>query len=58
MSRPTNIKLNTDEYNQGLNHHPFMVSLDRCDGICHTLDDLFGNKFFPSKTGEENFKRF
>ena len=29
MTRPTLTNLNTDEYNHGLRHYPFMVNLDR-----------------------------
>ena len=29
MTRPTLTNLNTDEYNQGLRYHPFMVNLAR-----------------------------
>ena len=40
ITRPTLIDLNPDEYNQGLCYYPFLVSLDRCNGSCNTLDDL------------------
>ena len=37
MTLPTVIVLNPDEYNQRLLYYPFIVSLDRCKGICGNL---------------------
>ena len=39
MTRPTLIGLNPDEYNQELCYYPFIVNLDRCNGICNILND-------------------
>ena len=38
MTIPTLIYLNMDKHNQGLPHLPFVVSLDRFNGICNTLN--------------------
>ena len=40
MTRSTLFAFNEDERNQGQRHHPFAVSLDRCNGSGRNLDDL------------------
>ena len=35
-----------------------MISLDRCNGICNTIDDPSTKMFIPSKTGGVNAKIF
>ena len=36
LARPT-LDLNSDE----LHYYPFIISLNRCNGSCNTLDDLW-----------------
>ena len=36
MAEPTPIDLNPFD----LNYYPFMISLDKCNGSCHVVDDL------------------
>ena len=50
MTRPTLIDLNPLE----LNYHLLMVSLDKCNGSCNAVDDLFTKKYAPSKTKNVN----
>ena len=35
-------------------YYSFMVSLNRCNGICNTLDDLSNGVFLPSKIEDVN----
>ena len=39
-TQPTIINLRPNEYSQGLHYYAFAVQLDRCVGICNTLNDL------------------
>ena len=45
MTRPTLIDLNPVE----VNFYPFMISLDKCNGICNTVDNLSMKICFPSE---------
>ena len=38
MVRPTLINLNPDE----LLYYPFVISMNKCDGSCNTVEDPFG----------------
>ena len=38
LVRPTLIDLNLDE----LLYYPFIISMDRCDGSCNTVEDSYG----------------
>ena len=49
MTQPTIINLHPKEYNQEFHYYPFVVKLDRCVGICNTLNDLSFNRRFKSK---------
>ena len=49
MTRPTLIDLKLDKYNLGLRYNPFMVSLDRYNRSCNTLDDKFNKIFVQTK---------
>ena len=57
-ARPTLIKLNPDEYNQGLHYYSFMVNLDRRDVNGNTLDDPSDKKFVPNRTEDVNSSVF
>ena len=35
-------------------YYSFMVSLNRCNGTCNTLDDLSNGVFLPSKIEDVN----
>ena len=39
-----------NEHTQGLRYYPFAVNLDRCVGICNTLNDLSNKVYVPDKT--------
>ena len=54
MARPILIDLNPDEHNEGLRYYPFMVNLDRCNGICSTFNDLSNRICVPNKTEDLN----
>lgn len=54
LTRPTLIDLNSDE----LCYHPFMVSLDTCDGSCNTFIDLSDRIRVSNKTKDEKLKVF
>ena len=54
MTRPTLINLNPDEYNQGFCYYSLMVSLDRRNGSCNTLDDPSNKICALNKTKDLN----
>ena len=54
MIRPIIIDLKPVE----LTYYPFMISLDKCSGICNSLDDLSTKIYVPSKTNDVNVKIF
>ena len=58
IARPTLTDLNSDEYNQVLSYYPFMVNLDRCNGICNTFDDPSSRICVPNKTADVNVNVF
>ena len=39
MTQPTLINLYSNKYSQEVHYYPFAVKLDRCAGICNTLND-------------------
>ena len=45
MVRPMLINLNPDE----LHYYPFIVSMNRCNGSCNAIGDLFDRTFVPNK---------
>ena len=45
MARATLLDLILGE----LHYYPFIISLDRCDGSCNTVEDLFGRIYVPKK---------
>ena len=52
LARHALITLNPGE----LHYYPFMVGLDRCDGSCNTLENLFDKVCVPNKTEYVTFK--
>ena len=58
MTLPTLIVLNPDKYNQRSRYYPFIVSLDRCKGICGNVDDLFNGICVSNKTEDVNLSVF
>ena len=48
------IDLSSDEYNQGLHHYQFVVSIDRCNPSCNTFDDPSGRIVAPIKAQNVN----
>ena len=50
MTQPTLINLHPNKYSQELHYYPFAVKLDRCVGICNTLNDLPNKVCLPNKT--------
>ena len=58
MTQPVVINLNPNEYNQELHCYPFTVKLDRCNGSCNTLNDLFNKVCVPNKTEDLNLSVF
>ena len=55
VARPTLVSLNPIE----ISFYPFMISLDRCNGRCNTVDDLPAKICVPNKTKyEKNVKVF
>ena len=49
MIQLTLINLNPNEYSQESHYYPFSVKLDRCDGGCNTLDNLYNKVCVPNK---------
>ena len=58
MTRLTLIGLNSDKYTQGLRYYPFMVSLDKCNGSCNTLDYPSDSTCVTNKTNDVNLSTF
>ena len=58
MIQPTLINLHPNEYNQEFQYYPFVVKLDRCVGICNTLNDLSNNVCVLNKTEDLNLSVF
>ena len=58
MAGPTLIYINPIEYNQRLSYYPFMVNLDRCNGICNTINDISGRTCVWNKTEVVNLSAF
>ena len=54
MTRRTFIDLHPVE----LNYYPFIISLDKCNGICHVADDLTTKRYVWSKSQDVNIKAF
>ena len=40
VPQSTLINLHSNDYSQKFHYYPFVVKLDRCVGICNTLNDL------------------
>ena len=45
LDRPTITDLNPDE----LHYYPLIISLNRCDGSCNTVEDPFGRIWVTNK---------
>ena len=54
MIRSILIDLNLVEFNC----YPFMISPDKCNGSCNTVDDLSTKLCVPRKTKDKHFKIF
>ena len=54
MDRSTFIALNAVE----VNYHPFMISLDKCNGRCNAVDDLITKVYVSSEIKDVNVKIF
>ena len=54
----TLIHLHPNEYSQELHCHSFVFNLDRCVGICNTLNDLYNKVCLPNKTEDSNMQVF
>ena len=50
MIQATLIDLHPNEYSQEFHYYSFLVKLDRCVGICNTLNDLSNKVCIPDKT--------
>ena len=58
MAGPTLIYLNPNECNQRLSYYPVMVNLDRCNGICNTINDISRRTCVSNKTEVVNLSAF
>ena len=58
MVQPTLINLHPNEYSQKFHYDPFAVTLDRCVGICNTLNDLSDKVCVPNKIEGLNLSVF
>ena len=54
MIRPFLIDLNPVE----LKYYPFMISLNKCNGSCNSVNDISMKICVPSKTKDVNVKVF
>ena len=51
----------TNSYDLNLDilyYYPFIISMNRCDGNCNTIEDLFGRICIPEKIEDVNLKVF
>ena len=58
MIQPTLINLLPNKYTQVLHYYPFVVTLNRCDGGCNTLNSLFNRVCILNKTEDLNIHVF
>ena len=58
MIQPTLINLHPNEYSQEFHYYPFAVKLDRCVGICNTLNNLSNKVCVSNKTEDLNLSKF
>ena len=47
-----------NEYAQALNYYPFALNLDRCVGICNTINNLHNKLCVPKKIADSNIHVF
>ena len=52
--QPTSINLHLNEYSQKFHNYTFSIKLDKCVGICNTLNDLSNKVCVPNKTEDLN----
>ena len=50
MIQITLINLHPNEYSQEFHYYPFAAKLDRCLGICNSVNDLSNKVCVPYKT--------
>ena len=48
MIQPTSINSHPNEYGQEFHYYLFAVKLDRCDGSCNILNDLWNKVCVPN----------
>ena len=48
MIQPTLTNSHPNEYGQEFHYYPFAVKLDRCDGSCNILNDLWNKVCVPN----------
>ena len=58
MTLPTLINFHPNEYSQEFHYYPSAFKLDRCVGICNTLNDLSNKVCVPNKTEDLNLSVF
>ena len=58
MIQPILINLHSNGYRQEFLYYPFGVKLDRCVGICNTLNDLSNKVCIPNKIEDLNLSVF
>ena len=58
MIQPSLINSHYNEYSQEFQYYFFAVKLDRCVGICSTLNNLSNQVFVPNKTEDLNVIMF
>ena len=58
MIQPILINLHSNGHRQEFLYYPFGVKLDRCVGICNTLNDLSNKVCIPNKIEDLNLSVF
>ena len=58
MTQPTRINLHTNEYSRQFHYCPFAVKLNRCVGICNTINDSSRKVCVLNKTEVLNLSMF
>ena len=52
------INLNPNEYSQEFHYYRFAVKLNKCVGICNSMNDLSNEVCIPNKTEDLNLSMF
>ena len=58
MTQLTLINFHPNEYSQDLHYYPFVVNLNKFNGVHNTLNDLYNKLCVPNKIEDLNLSLF